>query len=229
VQVLAYIEVYPSTSYNETIPTRIPGERPAYLQAIGKVDKVREGPTPGSPTLSFQNPAGPGGVFKINGKFYDPEKIDIAVPLNTAEEWTIENAQGGNTHPFHIHVNPFQMVGRTIDFEVDKPQSEKMDPNDPCNWMWMDTVALPLKTTTSTGEIKIRTRFLVYQGEYVLHCHILVHEDVGMMMNVKVCAEDDKTCAESDRGKGKGVNPCKRLDHYTDPARNCIDRTKKNC
>jgi FtsP/CotA-like multicopper oxidase with cupredoxin domain len=222
-QVLAYIEVYPSTYYNEPIPTKIPGERPRYLQAIGKVDKVREGPTPGSPTLDFQSPGK--AQFQINGKFYDPNVIDVAAPLNTAEEWTIGNKEGANTHPFHIHVNPFQMVGRTIDFEVEKPQSEKMDPNDPCNWMWMDTVALPI----SPNPIKIRTRFLVYQGEYVLHCHILVHEDVGMMMNVKICAEDDKKCAESDRGKGKGVEPCKKLKDYPDPARNCIDRTKKTC
>jgi FtsP/CotA-like multicopper oxidase with cupredoxin domain len=218
VQVLAYIEVFPSpTTVIEKIPDTIPGTRPFYLHPINTVDMVRPEP------VCFQNPGK--ASFQINGKFYDPT-VAIEAPLNTAQEWTLDNTQGFNTHPFHIHVNPFQIVDRTIDFEVEDADlvGGKRLPNDPCNWMWSDTVALPIG-----AQLKIRSRFLVYPGEFVLHCHILVHEDVGMMVNVKVCGENDTTCAPANRGKGKGVGPNQKVTQPTPEAVDCVKRTTKQC
>jgi hypothetical protein len=54
---------------------------------------------------------------------------------------------------------------------------------------------------------------LIYDGEYVTHCHILVHEDVGMMINVKLI------------GDGKG--PSEPVTEYPEEARKCIERTSR--
>jgi FtsP/CotA-like multicopper oxidase with cupredoxin domain len=215
-QVLAYIIVEPS-SYNDPPPDTmtIPGTRPFYLQPITRVD------SPGPQMVAFQTP-NQGGTFQINGQFYQPDQTPIVAQLNTAAEWTVDNSQGFNTHPFHIHVNPFQVVGRTIDFETANPT---LDPTNPANWMWMDTVALPMPVTGSPacpqvtnqksagGQLTLRTRYLVYPGEYVIHCHILIHEDVGMMANVKI--NDD----------GSGIGPCVPLSQPTPEAVACVQRT----
>lgn len=229
-QVLAYIEVSKPYGPAENIPPVIPGDRPLYLQAIGKVDKSDK-------AISFfsDNPGGGGGLlggrFQMNYNYY-PCNNGLVIPLNTAEEISIQNlggAGGGQMpHTFHIHVNPFQMVGRTIDFEVENadlnnpqvtrlPNRIRLDPTNPCNWMWMDTLALPPLPSASNpqGSTKVRSRFLVYNGEYVSHCHLLIHEDVGMMMDVKI--------------NGNGIAANQPLKDYPPEALECINRTKKIC
>jgi FtsP/CotA-like multicopper oxidase with cupredoxin domain len=163
-----------------------------------------------------------GGQFMIDDQAYQPADPGVVVKVNTAEQWQLQNFGGPDfPHPFHIHVNPFQIVGRTIDFEVN-PADRKcpaLDPNNPCNWMWADTAPIPaqMSKTTGPGQLNIRTRFLVFPGEYVIHCHILIHEDVGMMKNVTV--QDD----------GTGVGPCQSLPTYTPAATACINRTTQPC
>jgi FtsP/CotA-like multicopper oxidase with cupredoxin domain len=221
-QVLAYIIVEPS-SYDDQLPNTIPGTGPFYRQPIANVDTVR------ATAVTFNNPGNAPGVFQIGQEFYKPETITIEAKLNTAEEWILDNSTGFNTHPFHIHLNPFQVKGRTIDFETANPT---LDSNNPCNWMWMDTVALPMPVSgtpdaacqklinnqgSAGGQLKMRTRYLVYPGEYVIHCHILIHEDVGMMANVKI--NDD----------GTGIGPCVPLSQPTANAVECVQRTTKPC
>ena len=226
-QVLMYVYVDDVSGYNDQIPRVIPGEKPAYLQAISKVDKVRTQP------VKFQNPGA--AKFQIDGAPYAANG-SIDVELNTAEEWTLQNeaipASGGsappqsNTHPFHVHLNPFQIVNIPFDFEVTDADLQlfgfkRMDPTNPCNWPFWDTVALPGavrkpdRSPPDTTSIKIWSRFLIYAGEYVTHCHILIHEDVGMMINVKLI--------------GKGIPPGEAVKDYPIPARECIDRTSKPC
>ena len=86
--------------------------------------------------------------------------------LGTTEEWVIRNTSD-QVHPFHIHVNPFQMVA--ID---DQPVIAHG---------YADTVNLP-----RLGSVTMRTRFLDFPGKYVYHCHILMHEDNGMMAVIEV-------------------------------------------
>jgi FtsP/CotA-like multicopper oxidase with cupredoxin domain len=69
---------------------------------------------------------------------------------------------------------------------------DKIDPNgpdDPTNWRWLDTIPIP-----PNGHLRIRSRFLTYHGAYVLHCHILVHEDVGMMQDLTVVGDGAGPC-----------------------------------
>jgi FtsP/CotA-like multicopper oxidase with cupredoxin domain len=111
-------------------------------------------------------------AFLIDGKPYDVDRIDHTVELGTAEEWEVVNETGAE-HPFHIHTNHFQAaVG--------------------ADWMWRDTISIP-----ANGSVKIRLRFVDYAGRLPLHCHILLHSDMGMMQNVEVV--------------GHGVEPCKPL------------------
>jgi FtsP/CotA-like multicopper oxidase with cupredoxin domain len=93
---------------------------------------------------------------------FDPNTINHTLKLDTVEEWTI----CGTNHPFHIHVNPFLLVA--ID-------GVPLDPP-----MWMDTVAPMSRTLT------IRMRPTVFTGDAVAHCHILDHEDVGMMQKIRI-------------------------------------------
>ena len=84
-------------------------------------------------------------------------------------------------HPFHIHVNPFEVLA---------------DPTEPgARHVWRDTLLVrgpdgaryaETKQELYDRVIRVRTRYRRYIGTYVLHCHILDHEDQGMMQEVEV-------------------------------------------
>ena len=104
---------------------------------------------------------GRGMVFLINGQTFDPARIDTQVTLNTVEDWEIINT-GTMTHPFHVHVNKFQVISRN-----GRPAPYAA---------WKDVVSV------SPGEqVRIRMAFQDYTGKTVYHCHVLDHEDRGMM------------------------------------------------
>jgi len=86
------------------------------------------------------------------------------IPLNAVEEWEVYN-HTAESHPFHIHVNPFQMV-----------EGGNVEPG-----TWLDTVNL-----APFERIRFRTRFETFTGTFVFHCHNLTHEDLGMMQAIEV-------------------------------------------
>ena len=99
---------------------------------------------------------------------------DPVVEVGSVEEWRLENDSDAG-HPFHIHVNPFQVV----------------DSSDAAlrAGLWMDTVYVPPRQDNGeNGFVVIRSRFQRYIGRFVLHCHILPHEDNGMMLLVEIKA-----------------------------------------
>ena len=49
-------------------------------------------------------------IFTVDGKIFDPARIDQRVRLGAVEEWTIRNSHEHDDHMFHIHTNPFQVV-----------------------------------------------------------------------------------------------------------------------
>jgi FtsP/CotA-like multicopper oxidase with cupredoxin domain len=97
----------------------------------------------------------------INGKLFDEHRVDVAAPLGATEIWQVENPLGMD-HPFHLHGFQFQVLDRN---GVPEPFPA-----------WKDTVNVP------KGEL---ARFIVqytdYPGQWMFHCHILDHEDHGMM------------------------------------------------
>ena len=206
--------------------------RPKFLADITK------GEVDGHPrTLEFETtgPASGQAQHTINGKKFEEGKPLEIESLNIAEEWTIKNKTVVTLidHPFHIHVNPFQVTEvfdpnapllnsqgfpvRDKDqkvvplYVVSVPPQPKLqpgqcwlNPNDQTTWhncntslgttypamtnIWWDV--FPIPSGIQSGEIiipgyfKMRSRFVDYRGSYVLHCHILAHEDRGMMMEV---------------------------------------------
>lgn len=111
---------------------------------------------------------GQGMVFLLNSQSYQSERIDTAVQLNTVEDWELVNT-GMMDHPFHVHGNPFQIISRN-----GKPEPYLA---------WKD-VALVKPGETVT----IRMAFRDFIGKTVYHCHILDHEDLGMMANLEIKA-----------------------------------------
>jgi FtsP/CotA-like multicopper oxidase with cupredoxin domain len=114
-----------------------------------------------------------GDTFTINGLSFDPERTDTIVKVGTVEEWEIVNGGGmmmmDFDHPFHIHTNAFQVVS-------ENGQSPRFS-------AWRDIVNVPM------GEsVRIRIPFQDFPGRTVYHCHILDHEDLGMMAVIEMRA-----------------------------------------
>lgn len=110
------------------------------------------------------------GMSRINGQVYDMHRIDFQVPLGQTERWRFKT--GGNApHPVHVHGASFQVVSRSGGRGRVLPWERG----------WKDTVLL------QDGEtVDVLIRFEAYRGLYVMHCHKLEHEDMGMMSNFEV-------------------------------------------
>ncbi|MBE8162512.1 MAG: multicopper oxidase domain-containing protein [Bdellovibrionaceae bacterium] len=117
--------------------------------------------------LQMQRPAFRGdSIFKINNKAMDMKRIDEVVTAGSLEVWSIEN-QSSMPHPFHIHNVQFKIISKSGSEVYGHERGFK------------DTVLVRPKET-----IKVLIRFPKYTDEkypYMYHCHILEHEDQGMM------------------------------------------------
>jgi FtsP/CotA-like multicopper oxidase with cupredoxin domain len=87
----------------------------------------------------------------------------------------------GADHPFHIHINPMWVT------RIDVPDEDGALHNILEEPRWMDTVPIP----RNGGRVVFRTRFLDFPGRWVNHCHMLAHEDSGMMQ-VMEAVEDPR-------------------------------------
>ena len=105
-------------------------------------------------------------TFTIDDSPFKHDVVNITVQAGDVEEWTIRNDSRGY-HPFHIHINEFQVVEED-GVRIDEP-------------IWHDVLLLaPQKT------YKIRHRYGDFDGKTVLHCHFLPHEDWGMMQLIDI-------------------------------------------
>jgi suppressor of ftsI len=107
--------------------------------------------------------------FEINGRLYNHHAVGVKVHVGQAEEWLLRNTST-QKHPFHIHTNDFLV--------------EKVDGHRVAIHGFQDTVVIPPVRNGKAGTVLIRIRFSPFQGEAVFHCHLLFHEDHGMMMNI---------------------------------------------
>ena len=244
-------------------PTYLADVQPSEISGT-KVVRFKSAAPPLPPAP--QPPAG-GAPFvehTINGKKFDGS-VGEQVALNKAEEWKIVNETPSNgpsgpiNHPFHIHINPFQVTEvfdplapyidptthKPIIIPPPNPNPAKLpatyvfqyivsatspatpanpivagtkyqltngqcwiDPNAPESWqpcikqdakneIWWDVFPMPNGVTsaingpdgqpiTIPGYFKMRSRFVDFTGQFVIHCHILAHEDRGMMNVVLV-------------------------------------------
>lgn len=103
--------------------------------------------------------------------FQSSRALKQSIALGSVEEWTIFN-MNNIRHPFHIHINPCWVV---------KVNGHPVEP------YWADTIPLPLGgSQIAPTSVTFRSRFVDYAGSYVMHCHMLAHEDMGMMQLVEV-------------------------------------------
>ena len=120
-------------------------------------------------TLGMGMGPGMGGgmmSFTIDGKEFDPGRTDLAVALGDVEEWTLVNSSPMD-HPFHLHVWPMQVI--------------RIGSQAPSAPTWLDVVNVPAGQSTV-----VRVAFDRHPGRTVYHCHILDHEDLGMMGVIEV-------------------------------------------
>jgi hypothetical protein len=82
-------------------------------------------------------------------------------------------------HPFHIHINPMWVM------RIEVPDEERRLHNLLDEPRWMDTVSIP----RNGGRVVFRSRFADFTGRWIHHCHILMHEDMGMMQEVECVAD----------------------------------------
>jgi FtsP/CotA-like multicopper oxidase with cupredoxin domain len=107
-------------------------------------------------------------LFFINNRTFNASRVDVRVPLGNNEEWTIRN-DSDDMHVFHIHQLGFQVMavnGVPVDYNGR-----------------VDTVRVPER-----GEVTLLMPFTdpVIIGQFMFHCHVLKHEDKGMMAQVEV-------------------------------------------
>ncbi len=111
--------------------------------------------------------------FGVSGFPFDPNRAPYQIKLGTAEEWTLINAVDNklpqHAHGFHIHVNPFK---------VTKINGEALDVP-----LWRDTFAL---TGMTSDSFTFESNFEDFTGKFVEHCHVLAHEDLGMMEALEI-------------------------------------------
>lgn len=110
-------------------------------------------------------------MVTINGKKFDPERIDFTQEQGVTEVWEIYNKKdmmGGMIHPFHIHGTQFKILSR----DGKEPSENERG--------WKDSLSI------QPGEkVKIAIQFK-HKGVYMFHCHILEHEDNGMMGQILI-------------------------------------------
>jgi len=151
-----------------TVISEGPPERPLSLPTkLPAVDDLRNRPVAQKREIVFTESP---GKFFINGKQFDMNRIDTTVHLGDIEEWTIRNASD-EMHTFHIHQLDFQVIERN------GQQAPFVGVQ--------DNVNVPVR-----GVVKILLPFTdpVIVGKFVYHCHILSHEDKGMMAVIEVKA-----------------------------------------
>ncbi|WP_100445154.1 multicopper oxidase family protein [Glycomyces xiaoerkulensis] len=117
------------------------------------------------------------GFNSINGEQMDMERIDFGARVGTTEVWEVQN-NDGYLHNFHVHDVQFQVL--TVDGDEPPPFLRG----------WKDTVQLEPQR-----RYRLAMRFTDYSDPnlpYMYHCHILMHEDAGMMGQFVVLGEGEE-------------------------------------
>lgn len=173
-----------------TDPKKIPKPVPAASESAHRqrFEGVTDGMVTANRTLYFDERFGAGKKGPSGGlEFFitvDGEYDRLYAPYNppaiithrgAVEDWTIEN-HTNEVHEFHIHQIHFQLIA--INGKPVPPKQRQ----------WYDTYQVGYwKGKGKFPSITVRMDFRgAVEGEFVYHCHILDHEDGGMMANILV-------------------------------------------
>jgi len=117
------------------------------------------------------------------GKPFEHTEAPLADPVvGTVEQWKLVNVTPDD-HPFHIHINGFQVI--SVNGAPVRADGHQDIVNIPKATAKFDSQG---KLVVTNGTVVLRQRFVHYTGWWVFHCHILQHEDNGMMATVEVRA-----------------------------------------
>lgn len=109
-----------------------------------------------------------GSFWSINGRAFDPDRVDHRPALGTVERWRLRNTSDV-THYVHIHAEQWRTLlrdGRTPPpWELGLEDTWRLEPGE---------------------EVEVAARFTDYTGPFMIHCHMLDHEDHGMMARFDV-------------------------------------------
>jgi FtsP/CotA-like multicopper oxidase with cupredoxin domain len=152
-------------------------------------------------TFNLVEPELPEGTLSINDKPFVHGRIDRRLPLGGVEEWRVTSQRGA--HPFHIHVNPFEVIRVT-----DREGRDVTDPNSPAFdrdyegliGEWRDTLIVK-----NGHRAVVRTRYERYVGDFLVHCHFAGHGDRGMMQLVRIEPAGAQTVAAHDHAAAAAV------------------------
>jgi len=178
---IAEIEVV-GAARDMAIPGQLPPPAREYpLIKPEEVKRIRQvvfgGIVPGvlNPTVGLD--------FLLNNTAYQETAVPTVVSVGDVEEWhlIVGDAHHGGTegHPFHIHVNSFEVISLT-DPKTNLPVPVQTG-------TIKDTLWIPVNTTAV-----VRMRFKHWSGKSVFHCHILPHEDTGMMQNFLILPDSNQ-------------------------------------
>ena len=146
----------------------IPGNNTTLPDSLVIQRRLREQDADGERTVVFSSavPGSPLGPFLVNDSSFSMERIDFRIPINRTEIWTIHN-QTVVAHPFHLHGFTFYILDRygspVGPEEAGRKDMVQLSPNE---------------------LVRIMVRFTDFADStmpYMFHCHILTHEDEGMM------------------------------------------------
>lgn len=150
-----------TTSFSDaikSIPTSLINNKPISTNNVNNIRNLTFN--------SFGGMMNPSGPFVINGTPFSMDKINYTIPLNNTEIWELRN-QTSIAHPFHIHDVQFYLLDRNGIKVALNEQGRK------------DVVLVePMET------VRFITKFEDFSNDkipYMYHCHLLSHEDDGMM------------------------------------------------
>ncbi len=146
---------------------------------------MRDDDDKGTPSVPF-DPNMPLVDFKKDGLFNPGQPLFDDMIVGNYEEWTVVN-RSFSDHPFHMHQNPF-LVTAVNNIPLSPPEwhdtfivpGSKPMPTAPSG-------AQPNINDTFIGSITVRIHFEPQTvGCFVAHCHIITHEDIGMMQRLDI-------------------------------------------
>ncbi|MEU6891572.1 multicopper oxidase family protein [Streptomyces sp. NPDC046557] len=120
-------------------------------------------------TLKMDADAATGAGALINGKVFDPARIDTEITWGSTEVWTVSNTSTEIPHNFHVHLAPFRVLERDG------------QPVAPTEGGLKDTVLL-----WPGQSAKLQLTFDSHRGVYPYHCHMIDHSAMGMMGQMKI-------------------------------------------
>eukprot|EP00977_Amphora_coffeiformis_P021119 scaffold8828_cov204-Amphora_coffeaeformis.AAC.40 len=168
-------------------PPVVPIEKMTFTPGYEEEESIQAHEIVQTENITFSAGVDPSKVpfpqYYVNDKSFSPSRLDFFAQPGQSREYLLVNTNS-YIHPFHIHANRFQVKQMGSELETEKdPTLETVLDFDPD--AWRDTVVVP-----PNGWARIWIRYKNHTGKTILHCHLLTHEDTGMMATLFIGSPD---------------------------------------